>query len=168
MRLNRHVFEFEAILVFSLVIANWAVPHHLWAVDGKFDIGLQGGWSFENDDESFNQVDITAGYRLPWHWELGETVDLGVRLNTSLGVLDGGGDTGVVGSLGLEAALGISPGLFEIRAGSAVALLSEEEYGEEDLGGPLQLIHPYRAVRKRRGAAVAAGEGTAHVQRGSL
>ena len=56
-------------------------------------------------------------------------------LPAALGVLDGGGDTGLLGSMGLEMVLGGGDSAFEVRLGSALTLMSDYTYGEEDFGG---------------------------------
>ena len=96
--------------------------------------------SFENGDESFRLVEVLARYGLPWRWNWGRTVRLASDLTAALGVLEGGGDSGLTGSLGLE--LVFSPAdesfPFELRLGSAVTLLSREEFGDVDFSGPVQ------------------------------
>lgn len=120
----------------------------LWpgkALGGRsgWEAGLRAGSSFNEDDESFDQYDLFASYGLPWSWQWGRAIQVDTYLTTAVGILDGGGDIGVAGSLGFEFAFGSASGRcpFEIRAGSALTLISEDEYGEEDLGGPVQFTH---------------------------
>jgi len=104
----------------------------------RWKLGIQGGWSFDNDDESFNQYDFVADYNLPWQWSVGESSRIGTMLTMAVGALDGGGDTGVIGSLGLALTFGSVNFPLELRIGSALTLMSEDEYGDEDFGGPFQ------------------------------
>ena len=114
-----------------------------WSGRTSWETGLQAGTSFNDEDESFNQYDLYASFGLPWSWQWGQAIQVDTRLTTLLGVLDGGGDTGLAGSLGFEfvfaSATGSCP--FELRAGSALTGLSEDEFGDEDFGGPLQFTH---------------------------
>ena len=108
---------------------------------GTWEFGVRAGWSVSDDEESFNQYDVFANYGLPWNWQWGGIVQVDTQLTTAFGILDGGGDTGVVGLLGFDFVFGTVSGKcpFEIRAGSGLTLISEDEYGDDDFGGPLQL-----------------------------
>lgn len=109
----------------------------------SWEAGLQAGTSFNDEDESFNQYDLYASLGLPWSWQWGRALRVDTRLTTVLGVLDGGGDTGLAGSLGFEFVFGSVTGNspLELRAGSALTALSEDAFGDEDFGGPLQFTH---------------------------
>ena len=50
------------------------------------------------------------------------------------GVLDGDGDTGLLGTLGLELVIGLGESPCEVRAGSGATLMSRYKYGDKDLG----------------------------------
>ncbi len=98
----------------------------------RWEIGAQGGFSFNDQDESFGQYEALVNYKLPWRWDLG-SVGLGMRVISTLGTLHGGGDVGALGSLGLGFVLGDGHDL-NLRIGSAATYMSEDEYGDEDLG----------------------------------
>ncbi|MCB2168314.1 MAG: hypothetical protein KQI78_11665 [Deltaproteobacteria bacterium] len=93
------------------------------------------GWSFANRDESFTQADLLAAYRLPWQWQLGDSLNLGTRGTAAGGVLDGGGDTGLLSSIGLELVFDLDESPLEIRFGGQGTMMSRYEYGDEDFGG---------------------------------
>jgi hypothetical protein len=109
----------------------------------SWEAGLRAGQSFNGGDEDFNQYDVVVNYGLPWSWQWGPAVQVDTNLTTTAGILDGGGDTGVAGSLGFEFVFGSARGKcpFELRAGSAFTLISDHKYGDEDLGGPVQFTH---------------------------
>ena len=115
------------------------------AVAGRssWEAGLRGGASFNNEEESFNQYDLFASYGLPWSWQWGRAIQVDTDLTTSAGILDGGGEIGVAGSLGFEFVFGGTgrPLPVELRAGSALTLISRHQFGDEDLGGPVQFTH---------------------------
>ena len=131
------------LIIASLLAAICLCPGKANAGRSSWEAGLRAGPSFNNDDESFNQYELFASFGLPWSWQWGRAIQVDTNLTTVVGILDGGGDTGVAGSLGFEFVFGSASGRcpFQIRAGSALTLLSEDEYGEEDLGGPLQFTH---------------------------
>ena len=101
-------------------------------------LGSEGGGVSMVGKESFNQVDIHTAYRLPRHWELWDGMDVDSRFVTALGVLNGGGDVGLLGLLGLETVIGGDDRAFKVRVGCALTLMSDYTYGDEDFGGPLQ------------------------------
>ncbi len=120
-----------ALIVLITLLLLPALPGRA-SEDTNWEIGGQGGFSFNDGDESFTQYEALANYKLPWRWNLDE-ISLGMRVTSTAGVLDGGGQTGAIGSLGLAFVLGDGHD-FNVRVGSAATLMSEDEYGDEDLG----------------------------------
>lgn len=98
----------------------------------RWEIGAQGGFSFNDKDSSFGQYEALLNYKLPWRWDL-RSVGLGMRVISTLGSLHGGGDVGAIGSLGLGFVLGDGHDL-NLRVGSAATYMTEDKYGDEDLG----------------------------------
>jgi hypothetical protein len=142
MRIRRH--PDMVFVLFSAVAAMIFIhPVNTMAGRSSWEAGLRAGSSFSDDEESFNQYDLFASYGLPWSWQWGRAIQVDTNLTTSVGVIDGGGQSGWVGSLGFEfvfsGASGNHP--LELRAGSALTLISDHEYGDEDLGGPMQFTH---------------------------
>jgi len=133
-----------AMIVLVLVVFGVTLfAGKAWAGRGSLEGGLRAGSSFNDEDESFNQYDMGVQYGLPWSWVWGDALQVDTNVATSIGVLEGGGDAGLVGSLGFEFVFGSARGKcpFQIRAGSALTLISEDQYGDEDLGGPVQFTH---------------------------
>ncbi|MCB2170915.1 MAG: acyloxyacyl hydrolase [Deltaproteobacteria bacterium] len=108
------------------------------ADETNWEVGLQSGWSYSDEDESFNQTAIIVAHRLPLKWRRWDTLDVGTRLTAMASVLEGGGDTGLLGTLGLELVIGLGDSPFEVRAGGGATLMSRYKYGDEDLGGAFQ------------------------------
>jgi len=71
----------------------------VWAVDFRA-AGIRIARDADSHHSSFNQYDLIARFSLPWSWSGGrwrfDTV-----LDASIGMLKGGGDGSVIGSLGL-------------------------------------------------------------------
>jgi hypothetical protein len=91
-------------LLLSLVIIIGGCfydPGLVGADETRWEVGAQGGWSYDDDEESFNQADIIVAYRLPLQWQRWDVLNVSTRLTAMAGVLDGGGDTGLLGTLGL-------------------------------------------------------------------
>lgn len=109
------------------------------AEPGQWELGVQAGWDVANGDESFVKYDVYGTRRLPWGWQWGQAVEVDTNLTAAASLLDAGGDSGMIGSLGLELVFGSASGegLFQLRTGGAVSLLSEVDIGTEDFGGPV-------------------------------
>ena len=131
------------ILVILTIVGTCLYPEHVSAGRRSWEAGLRAGQSFNGGDEDFNQYDVVVNYGLPWSWQWGPAVQVDTDLATAVGVLDGAGDTGVAGSLGFEFVFSSARSKcpVELRAGSALTLISDHQYGDEDLGGPVQFIH---------------------------
>jgi len=130
-------------LAVLIVVGSCLYAGTVWADGSSWEVGLRVGESFNGGDEDFNQYDVVANYALPWNWQWRQVVQVDTNLTTAVGVLDGGGDTGVVGSVGFGFTFGRARGKcpFELRAGSALTLISEDDFGDEDFGGPVQFTH---------------------------
>lgn len=126
------------LVLFMLVVSCLTPAANVSADDKMWEIGVRGGWSWRDSDQSFSQIDLFAGYRLPWEWRWWDTVDLSTRLTMFGGVLMGGGEHGALGGGGLEFVFGLGDTGLEVRLGSALTLLSDYTYGDEDLGGTIQ------------------------------
>ena len=105
---------------------------------GWRSIGLRGGVNDHRNDEDFEQYEGFSTWKLPWsrQWDSGWT--LGTYLEANAGVLRGGGETAFVGSIG--------PGIYfsgfketiDISMGINPTIISRHEFGDEDLGGPIE------------------------------
>ncbi|MGD8243463.1 MAG: acyloxyacyl hydrolase [Desulfobacterales bacterium] len=118
-------------IVALIIMLTFTDP--LLAEETRSEIGAQGGASFNDGDESFTQYEALLNYVIPWRWTISDPITLGMRVTSTAGVLDGGGETGAIGSLGLAFVVGDGHD-FTVRVGSAATLMSEDEYGDEDLG----------------------------------
>ena len=117
-----------AIVAFA---ANAADP-------GWTGVGARAGLTDSVMGENLNQFEVTATYGLPWDWSLGSGWMLGTRLDTTIGALHGGGETGAVLSVGPALAFAHPGQRFAIELGISPTLLSRHEYGDADLGGNIQ------------------------------
>ena len=141
MNTKRHPTRFTHIVMSMILFVALPSPflsdaraeERLWRTE------LRAGTSINSLDVTFYQFDVGLIRRLPWNWQLWETLEVSTGFTATGGVLAGGGDAGVLGASGIEFTFGSlkrrSP--ITIRAGSAVTLISEERYGDENLGGPV-------------------------------
>lgn len=92
----------------------------------------------EQQPEEFQEYDLMATFGLPWQSYSESGWGVGTRLMASGGVIHGGGETGLVGSLIPGLALGSENGKFFLDMGAGFALLSRYQFGTQDFGGPFQ------------------------------
>ena len=109
-------------------------------------VGFRGGLNSKTfgipptEKENFVQYDVFAAVALPGHWKYDSGWEISFRMNGSMGLLRGGGNEGFISTL--------SPGIvfrkpewrLTIDGGPGVAFLSQEKYGRQDIGGPVQIV----------------------------
>ena len=131
---------FLLFLITCLSGSSWAKDIDLVA------IGIRGGMNFQNaglppgEKVDFEQFDVFGIVGLPGGWDFSPNWKARWRLYGSAGVLRGTGDLGFVTT--------VTPGLavtkknwkltFDIAMGGA--LISDWQYGRQDIGGPFQFI----------------------------
>jgi hypothetical protein len=103
-------------------------------------LGLRAAVPSAKNWEDFKQYDMLATYGLPWRWQWSAAWDLHLRLNATVGILKGNGDTGFIGSAGPSIELARIGNLASLNAGGRFALLSKNKFGQHDFGGPLQFV----------------------------
>ena len=76
-------------------------------------------------------------------------------LEASAGILAGGGSRGFIGSVGPVLIFGFWENRMSLRFGISPTVISRDDYGDEELGGPIQFTsHIGLAVRIYRGVDV--------------
>ena len=106
--------------------------------DGWIALGLRAGISDHRNDEDFEQYEGFVLYDLPWSWSLAPDWSLGTYLELNAGILDGGGDTAFVGSIGPGLNLKAFDNRLVVLGGINPTFISEDTFGDEDFGGPFQ------------------------------
>lgn len=128
----------EIVPVF--VIALFIFASTVRGDDRKWvEVGVRFGFAEEVKGEDFNQLEIAAGYRLPWTRTLDEGWILESRVNASAGALHhDGGDTAAIVTIGPGLAW-VSPSQqYTVEAGISPTLVSEHEFDRADFGGKFQ------------------------------
>jgi len=128
------------LIALLFVIALFTFASAVTAADRKWvEVGVRFGFAEEVKGEDFNQLEITAAYRLPWTRRLNNGWVLESRINASAGVLHhDGGETAAIVTIGPGLAW-VSPSQqYTVEAGISPTLVSEHEFGEADFGGNVQ------------------------------
>ena len=134
------------ILYLALLVFTWSLlaPVTSYADDFPLlSLSLRGRVSGatvlgEQQPEEFQEYDLAANFGLPWQRYSESGWGVGTRLMASVGVIHGGGETGLVGSLIPGFAFGSEDARFFLDMGAGFALLSRHKYGTQDFGGPFQ------------------------------
>jgi hypothetical protein len=106
-------------------------------------VGFTGKSPFLGKEQKYNfhLYDVAAVFRLPWSWPLGEDGwRLETRLITTAGYLAAAGDSGFMGTVLPDLALSAWKGLVTVDVGLGVGFFSTYKFGEQDFGGPVQVV----------------------------
>jgi len=89
----------------------------------------------------FRMTDVAAVFTLPWSWPLGGSPwSLKTRLIASAGLLEAAGDSGLIMTVVPDLALSGWDGLVTFDAGAGAGFLSNDKFGVQDFGGPVQIV----------------------------
>jgi hypothetical protein len=104
---------------------------------GWRSIGLRGGINDNRNEEDFEQYEGFATWNLPWSWQWDSGWALGTYIEANAGVLTADGESGFVGSVGPGLYISIKE-MVELSMGINPTVISKDEFGDEELGGPFQ------------------------------
>lgn len=89
----------------------------------------------------FHMTDVAAVFKLPWSWPLGgNSWGLETRLIGSAGLLQAASDSGLMITVVPDLALSGWDGLVTVDAGVGAGFFSNYKFGEQDFGGPVQIV----------------------------
>lgn len=125
------------ILLIS-ILASVFPALSLSAESGWNEAGVRMGIQATPKHETFHQYEVFAVYGLPWEWRGASGWGVVPQLNTSLGVLEGGIDTGFVGSVGTALVLDKKGCGFSTDVGINANVLDRRQFGRQDFGSILQ------------------------------
>lgn len=111
---------------------------------GLIQIGPRFGLSgqtFLGKEQKYNfqLYDVAALFRLPWKWQIGQTRwGIETRLITSAGVIHGAGENGLMATI--VPTLAVTNGAVSLDGGPGLGFFSNYKFGNQDFGGPVQII----------------------------
>jgi hypothetical protein len=107
------------------------------AEQGWKGAGIRAGVSATPKHEYFHRYDAYAVYGLPWEWRTTSGWGLSPQLDIMAGILNGGDETGFIGSVGPSIVLD-KPGIgLELELGINADILDRREFGKQDFGSIL-------------------------------
>jgi hypothetical protein len=123
--------------ILTILFGGGVFSSDILAVDWRV-LGLRAGISDNRNEEDFKQFEAFAAWNLRWSWDLASGWNLNPYLEANAGILKGGGESALVGSVG--------PGFYftglrdkiSIYLGVNPTLISRHEFGDDDFGGPFQ------------------------------
>jgi hypothetical protein len=136
MRSNR-LLRALVLVVLVMVISSFGLSSRAQE-SGCSAVGFRAGINDGRNDEDFEQYEGFVLYDLPWSWLFAPDWSLGTYLELNAGILDGGGDTAFIGSLGPGLNLKAFDNRLAVWGGMNPTIISEETFGDEDFGGSLQ------------------------------
>jgi hypothetical protein len=104
----------------------------------RWQAGGRLGFDDGRNDEDFNQLEVFVSHLLPLSLGGDTPLSFAVSLEGSAGVISGGSTEGFVGAVGPGLAVGFWDDRLLLKAGVSPTIISKDNYGEEDLGGPVQ------------------------------
>ena len=130
----------KIILALIIIFLVFSAAGTVGAADaGWLAAGLRGGIDDNrNLDEDYRQFEAFALYDLPWSWQVSSASTVGTCVEGNLGFLSSSGRYGVVGSVGPSVYLRTFNKRLFIIGGINATLISRDEYGDDDFGGPFQ------------------------------
>jgi hypothetical protein len=145
MRYNQHPRLLNLLLTlwFSTVICTPSLAGDIALLSIGPRVGFSGETPLlgERETESFRMADVAADFTLPWSRPLGGSAwSLETRLTASAGLLEAAGDSGLIMTVVPGLALSGWKGLVSFDAGAGAGFFSRYKFGEQDFGGPVQLV----------------------------
>ena len=101
-------------------------------------LGVRGGISDHRNQDTFYQYEGFLTGTLPWTWQIVSDWQLGTMLEANAGVLRGDGRSAFVGSTGPGISISGFGDIIEIPMGVNLTFISEDTFGDDDFGGPIQ------------------------------
>ena len=139
----------------------------LAAESGWNEAGVRMGIQVNSKEVYFHQYEAFAVYGLPWEWRSASGWGVAPQANVSLGVLDGGGETGLIGALGTALTLDKPGAGFSTDLGINFNLLDRRRFGRQDFGRILQ-FGAYLGVNYRFTNNIKIGYRLQHLSNGHI
>ncbi|OGW51326.1 MAG: hypothetical protein A2V62_05390 [Nitrospirae bacterium RBG_19FT_COMBO_58_9] len=108
-------------------------------------IGVRGGVSGgspigHKETQYFQEYDVMANWSMPWGWYSESGWGVGTRLMGSVGAVMASGDTACITTLVPGFVFGKKDGWLSLEVGGGGALLSQNHFNGQDMGGAFQFV----------------------------
>lgn len=129
------IIPVKMLLIFFIICVS-PVPGFS-AESGWNEAGVRAGIPAKPRSVYVRQYEAFAVYRLPWDWRNSSGWGLTPHMNYSLGALNGGGETGFIGSAGPSIVLNKRGPGFTADLGINANILDRRDFAGLDLGSIL-------------------------------
>jgi hypothetical protein len=126
----------RTILVATLIFLS-AFPRLLCADFKVEGLGFQFGIDAENE-ATLNSYELVVPVETPWEWSLGESAELELYFEGTIGAIHGEGTTSGLLHFGLLGEIEMDAVPFSFIISSGPTLITEENLGGYDLGNNLE------------------------------
>jgi hypothetical protein len=128
-------------ILFILFLVNPVILKTAFAKDrGWVNTGYGLGVLSSKADEQFYQHEAFIVYRLPLDWKMTDWVEVNLRGTSHTGLIGAANTDAFYGALGLSLGFVFLDEKLILDTGGAALLLTEEKFGETDLGGKFQFM----------------------------
>jgi hypothetical protein len=109
-------------------------------------MGIRGGTNIEQasipptEKYNFYKADVFMVFSTPWSWQYPSGWKASWRVNSAMGILRGGGDTAFAAELGPGIAFHKPSWRLILDIGTGLVALSRQHFGNQDMGGPVQIV----------------------------
>jgi len=121
------------IALFMLIL-----PTLSWALATTMELGVRGGTHANGLDENYTAGEVYYLYTLPWQKELGSGRKVYARIDAGAGYLYTDARRGGWVAAGGDLVLSLLDGALELECGLRPTWLTEDEFGDDNFGGPVQ------------------------------
>jgi hypothetical protein len=139
----------------------------LSAESGWNEAGVRIGIQADSKHVLFHQYEAFAVYGMPWDWRSASGWGATPQANVSLGVLDGGGVTGFIGSLGTDLVFSKNGFGLTTDLGICASLFDRRQFDRQDFGSIL-LFGAYAGINYRFGNGIKIGYRIQHLSNGHI
>ena len=128
----------SSLWITTILMLQLFLPMACTAAEGGWqEAGVRMGIQATPKREYFHLYEAYAVYGLPWEWRTSSGWGVSTQLNTSVGALVGGNETGFIGSVGTGLAFNKPGNGIALEAGVSLDLLDKEHFGRQDFGSIL-------------------------------
>ena len=124
----------------AVVLCSGSIPLGRADTPPAQAIGVRIGISGPDKGERFHEAEFFILHDLPWQWQWPPGWLLSTRLDMAVGLLSGADKTAVIGSFSPGLVLSRVGSRLSILANAGIALVSEDDFGDQAIGSPFQFV----------------------------
>jgi hypothetical protein len=128
----------KRLLILTFLV--FLLPALSWSLATTMEFGVRGGVEEASLLENYSASELYYLRSLPWQKEISPGVRVYMRLDAGVTYLHGDSENGGWVAVGGDVVFSLINGALEFEAGFRPAVMFVDEYGVDDLGGPVQFV----------------------------